>query len=489
MPLHVPETLLSRIWEEQRLHSDSLMTSDGRTIQVIRRGQKNVDNGPDFKHALVRIGSLLIEGDIELHLHDSDWHAHGHDSDPAYNHTILHVVLWESPQARNTQIFKANGESVPGLTLQDHLAFPLDTMKQIFEQADERKEVKFEQCRMILADIPDEQLLARLQHLGRERLYERAGRFDLWLQEGRTPEQLLYEAICEGLGYSSNKAPFLRLARILPLQTLLTHLPEHGKPLSHRLPWIQAMLFGAAGLLPECPHSYDVQTSACSDPESREYITELHSLWNMLLPCLDLHPMAAEEWHFFRLRPPNFPTRRLVALSYLVLNYSIQPLFDGYTDLFGLVRSHPDPLVRQVRLLERSLEIPAAGYWKGRYNFGKAKQPERDRMLLGSARIRDILISAVFPVMLLYALRHSGSAQEKHILELYARFPAPEWSQAGKRIFQQALAHREIPSKQVKTAAVYQGMLQLYKHYCYLPACSNCVLGNHSKKVTISASA
>ncbi len=472
---HVPETLLSRIWEEQRLRSDSLVTPDGCAVQIIRRGQKNVDNGPDFKHALIRIGSQLFEGDVELHLEASDWYAHGHDSDPAYNHTVLHVVLWESPQARNTQIHKANGESVPNLTLQNSLAFPLETLLRIFEQADERKEEKFEHCRAMLTDISDEQLLSRLQHLGKERLYERAGRFDLWLQDA-SPEQVLYEALCEGLGYSSNKEPFLRLAGSLPLQSLLSHLPENCNDLSRRLTWVQAMLFGAAGLLPACSESSDAQTSACADPESREYVNELRSLWEMLLPCLDLHPMSAEEWHFFRLRPPNFPTRRLAALSYLVLDYSLQPLFKGYQALFGLVRSHPDPIPRQVRLLERSLEIPAAGYWKGRYNFTKAKKPERDQMLLGRARIRDILISAVFPVMLLHALRHSSPAQEKHILDLYSHFPSPEWNQASKKIFQQILVHRKLPAKQVKTAVVYQGMLLLYKHYCYLPACSSCML-------------
>ena len=473
---HVPETMLSRIWEEQRLRSDSLMTPEGLAVQIIRRGQKNFDNGPDFKNALIRIGSRLIEGDIELHLHRSDWRSHGHDSDPAYNHTILHVVLWESQQAHIKPIYKANGDSIPHLTLQDHLAFPLETLQQIFDAADERKEEKFEQCQTILAQVSNEELLSRLQQLGQERLYERAGRFDLWLQEGGDVEQVLYEAICEGLGYSSNKEPFLRIARILPLHTILSHLPEHGDEIARHLLWIQAMLFGAAGLLPDYSGSTETRNKACVDPESRAYISKLQSLWNMLRPCLDLRPMTVEEWHFFRLRPPNFPTRRLATLSYLLLDYSIQPLLAGYKDLFGLVRSHPDPIPRQVRLLERSLEIPAAAYWKGRYNFGQAKHADRDRMLLGRSRIRDILISAVFPVMLLYALRQSSRAQEAHILELYTHFPAPEWNQAVKTVFQRVLTHRKLPATQVKTAAVYQGMLQLYKHYCYLPACANCVL-------------
>ncbi|PID56239.1 hypothetical protein CSB45_11955 [candidate division KSB3 bacterium] len=307
--MKITESVLSRIWEEQRLRPDGLMTSEGLPVQIVRRGCKNTDNGPDFTHALIRIGSQLFEGDVELHLHRSSWHAHGHDRDPAYNRTILHVVFWDDPRGRNLPVYTADGTRVAHLLLQNSLAFPVEVLQRIFAARDERQKADYEDCQARLRYVPDEQLLERLQQLGRKRLYDRAGRFDLRLNECGDFQQLLYEALCEGLGYSSNKEPFLRLARLLPLDTILSHLPDHGGSPGRSLPWIQAMLLGAAGLLPDCPED--------DDPESHSYISEMLSLWNMLRPCLDIDVMPAEAWHFFRLRPSNFPTRRLAALSYL----------------------------------------------------------------------------------------------------------------------------------------------------------------------------
>ncbi|PID56804.1 hypothetical protein CSB45_10210 [candidate division KSB3 bacterium] len=163
---------------------------------------------------------------------------------------------------------------------------------------------------------------------------------------------------------------------------------------------------------------------------------------------------------------------------YLVLNYSVQALFTGYQNLFTIARSHAEPLIRRVHLLERSLEVPAAGYWKGRYTFSAAKNAERDHRLLGRTRIREILISAVFPVMLLAALRQPDTLRETHILELYDRFPAPEWNRSVRSVFQRLLAQRNLPANKVKTASIYQGMLHLAKHYCHLPACTSCVFKN-----------
>jgi hypothetical protein len=288
-------------------------------------------------------------------------------------------------------------------------------------------------------------------------------------------QQLLYEAICEGFGYSSNKRPFIELARRLPLVLILSFLPkqdinsplEGGRGVSAH--WIQALLFGVSGLLPETP---GVQNSVC--PETEKYLTELLSLWEMLAPCLDVKPMKPEEWHFFRLRPSNFPTRRLAALSYLILNYRAQPLFESYLQLFKLISAHPERITQSARLLERTLEIPATGYWKGRYRFGKSVFPDHDHLFLGQSRIRDIIISAIFPVFLLYALHTSQPELESLILNLYEHFPSPPWNRITKRICEQLFSHHKQAPHKMKTAIIYQGMIHFHRHYCYLPACRNC---------------
>ncbi len=501
----IPEKILSRIWEEHRFQVDSLRTATGLEVQVIRRGRRNTDNGPDFKNALIRIGEQVYEGDVELHLEMTDWYTHGHETDPSYAQTVLHVVLWPPNPARkdisNAHIRKANGEYAPTVFVFSALSLPIERLIEVFQRADERKQQKIRQCQNTLKEVPLEHILCHLKQLGQERLSERTQRFELWLptnsdslldkgkmltdsppgrgkgwvypqpdKQNSIFQQLLYEAICEGFGYSSNKRPFVELARRLPLNVILSHLPKQDDKTSLiHLGWIQALLFGTSGLLPE---GSGVQTSVC--PETEKYLTELRSLWEMLVPCLDVKPMKPEAWHFFRLRPPNFPTRRLAVLSYLILNYRVQPLFESYLQLFELISAHPDRINQSVHLLERTLEIPAAGYWKGRYLFGKPVFPDHDHMFLGQSRIRDILISAVFPVFLLYALHTSQPELKSLLLDLYDNFPSPSLNRVTKKICAQLFAHRKKPLPQIRTAVMYQGMLQLYKHYCHLPACTSC---------------
>jgi hypothetical protein len=489
---HIPESVLVRIWEEQRFKPDSLKTTAALPIQIIRRGQRNQNNGPDFQNVLIRIGDSVYEGDVELHLEAADWYAHGHHTDPNYNRTILHVVLWESERSVSSYtgvrtsvcpgthlIRKVNGETVPTVVVQHSLSQSLNTLLEIFQRSNSRRQQKNRSCQNHIGDLPLEQILAQLKRLGKERLYERAQRFGTWLTQGSF-QQLLYEAISEGLGYSSNKRPFVELARRLPIDQISAHLPMDGSDrLSTCLPWIQAMLFGTAGLLPipqEQPGAQNLPGKEI-DAETEEYVTELRSLWEMLRPCLHVIPMTPEEWHFFRLRPPNFPTRRIAALSYLLFNYAVQPAFENYLRLFALFSEYPMHHTQHIRLLERTLEVLAQGYWKGRYLFGKPVFPSHDRVFIGKSRIRDIIISAVFPVFLLYAQLTQQTHLEIQILRMYDIFPSPAWNRITKTMYIQLFANREVRMAEIRTARIYQGMLSLAKHYCYLPACTNCPFG------------
>ena len=52
----------------------------------------------------------------------SDWTRHGHHADPAYDATLLHVVLWHDAGA---PVRCHAGRSVPTLALADYLLGPL----------------------------------------------------------------------------------------------------------------------------------------------------------------------------------------------------------------------------------------------------------------------------------------------------------------------------------------------------------------------------
>ena len=79
------------VWQ-QRLFG-TLRASDGSEIEVVNPGLRNLETGPDFFNAKVRIDGTLWAGNVEMHVKASDWYRHHHDRDAAYDSVILHVVL------------------------------------------------------------------------------------------------------------------------------------------------------------------------------------------------------------------------------------------------------------------------------------------------------------------------------------------------------------------------------------------------------------
>jgi hypothetical protein len=74
--------------------------------------------GPDFTDAVIeRDDGTTFRGDIEIHVREADWRAHGHHTDPRYNGVVLHVVGAISANSTNTPALKATGTTIPLLAL------------------------------------------------------------------------------------------------------------------------------------------------------------------------------------------------------------------------------------------------------------------------------------------------------------------------------------------------------------------------------------
>jgi hypothetical protein len=86
------EQLLHYVWQHKMFPLQPLQTTDGQSIEVIDPGLHNTNDGPDFFNAKVNIDGMLWVGNIEIHLHASDWLRHGHQKDSHYDNVILHVV-------------------------------------------------------------------------------------------------------------------------------------------------------------------------------------------------------------------------------------------------------------------------------------------------------------------------------------------------------------------------------------------------------------
>src|SRR5579885_1566368 len=91
------ERELSRLWQEQRLPPEALVTADGAMVEVIYRGRRGLGPGPDFRDAVIRltprpslhsaaiarsaiadragetVDIATFRGDVELHVRSSDF--------------------------------------------------------------------------------------------------------------------------------------------------------------------------------------------------------------------------------------------------------------------------------------------------------------------------------------------------------------------------------------------------------------------------------
>ena len=107
------EKLLHFIWKYQYFNKSCLETLRGEPLEIRFPGNYNLNQGADFSEAIIKIGSIILAGNIELHVKSSDWQKHHHSSDDNYSNIVLHVV-WEA----DMEISDRFSNPIPSLELQ-----------------------------------------------------------------------------------------------------------------------------------------------------------------------------------------------------------------------------------------------------------------------------------------------------------------------------------------------------------------------------------
>ena len=110
------ERLLQFIWQFQYFNKNELTTAAGETVHIVRAGQLNQNQGPDFNDAQILIGNTTWAGSTELHLRTTDWIRPKHQIDSNYNIVILHVV-WEHADSIDQVPVLELRNRVPGILL------------------------------------------------------------------------------------------------------------------------------------------------------------------------------------------------------------------------------------------------------------------------------------------------------------------------------------------------------------------------------------
>lgn len=100
----------------QKFSNTNFHTSEGESIEILDFGEWNMNAGPDFLFAKIKIGTTILAGNIEIHVKSSDWYFHQHSGDLAYNNVILHVVYTD-----DMDIGELRDKNVPTLILKDYI--------------------------------------------------------------------------------------------------------------------------------------------------------------------------------------------------------------------------------------------------------------------------------------------------------------------------------------------------------------------------------
>ncbi len=105
------EEFLHYIWK-YKLFNNNLESQNHEKVEVLNQGTHNLDSGPDFFNAKIKINKTIWAGNVEIHINSSDWYVHNHHIDKAYDNVILQVVF-----NHDKDVFRTNGELIPTLKL------------------------------------------------------------------------------------------------------------------------------------------------------------------------------------------------------------------------------------------------------------------------------------------------------------------------------------------------------------------------------------
>lgn len=442
------ENKLHEIWRSKAVPMSCLFTADGRALEVITPGRYNSDRGPDFLRATLRIADKLVEGDIECHLHAADWEAHGHHRDPAYNDVILHIAL--ATTAPPSLVLRENGLPIPQIFLPENFVrvFALETTPLLT-------------CP--LSQTSPEKIFATVLHAGALRLEAKAEAFAEQVQQNSW-DQAVYRGLAEALGYEKNQTPFRKLAEMLPIDLLFAELRAVREYEPEIL--LEALLFGAAGFL--------VEENFAAEDEATAFIAPRRKIWERLRHTLQLRPLRPEEWYFFRLRPANFPTRRLAALCQVILKFYRSGILEHLAATVQAWGAVPKKLMGE--LLQYFI-CPAQGFWQTHYELHERRlaQPAALGDVLGRERARDILVNLILPALWCYFRSADNAVAANQVREAYGLLPKLQENRITRDMREQLSGKYPMRGKLNRNARLQQGALHLQKLFCRALRCEACL--------------
>ncbi|WKZ16006.1 MAG: DUF2851 family protein [Candidatus Jettenia caeni] len=470
----IKEELVRCIWFGQHFKKDKLYTDDGLRLEVLSPGWWNSEGGPDFKHAEILLeGKGLIKGNIEIHVFASDWMKHQHDKQETYDSICLHVTMWNDNEGK--YIKNSLGQIVTQLTLSQYLDAELDDIIDVvdIESYLKGRKVHAGHCHREIGNQKiDEQWVGHfLDYAGDERILQKAKRYEEWLKK-KPFEQTIYEAIMESLGYKENKESFLRLASLVSLKDFHSLIPE-DVPVQMKKLHTQSLLLGIAGLL---PHQRNSEKSY--NDETTKYINDLEDAWKVIQAKINKTSMIKDDWSYAKIRPANFPERRIAAIANILSECAPNGIFHRILWIFqtkeDYTREHINTLINTTQSLFLNIHDL---YWSYHYTIGgiRLKNPQK---LLGKERTSNIFINVIIPILLIYARKHNDVRLEKVLHLLYRNYPPLPMTSTLRFMENRIFGQSKVAKKIINSIRRQQGLYQIFKDFCENDniSCNKCVL-------------
>jgi len=409
------EYFLQMVWQKLWFDFRELKTTKGESLQILFPGYLNLNQGPDFLEARIRINHQIITGPVEIHLKGDDWFKHQHHEDPGYSTVVLHVVSERGTMQAITQ----NGKLIPEIEIGELIS---ENARQKYDQLS--RSISDLPCDGQLHLIPDSLREEWLAQVWQERLHQKVEKWERLLNqfEGDLHRVWLIQ-LGPLMGGPVNGPLFCHLLESIPWRVMpkLRDNPDH----------LEALLLGMGGFLYRT--------------KERGYIAELQSQWMFLKYKYNLKELTSPNWKYLRMRPIAFPEVRIS------LTAALWKVFQG------------PPTESHESLLFTST-LQASSYWATHSRMGVICKP-RPIPIVGENLRRLLWMNVWLPGIL---LRRKMAGKKS-----FSDFPnlklPPEENRITRR-FQQA-------GMIANTAAEAQALIGLYKEYCSGHRCLNCAFG------------
>ncbi len=386
------------------------MTEAGQPLTIVRPGQRNTNSGPDFSDARIRVGEINWVGSVEIHVKASDWNAHQHQYDEAYNRVVLHVV-WENDRP----VYRADHTLIPTLELKSRVSPTLlQNYRHLVFQGPDQQDIP---CAALLPQVDPLKKVSMLDRAAVLRLSRKSEDVRRLLDKNRGDwANTAYQMLLRSFGFGVNTAALEQLGYALPWSLLMKY--------QHDFDATVALLLGQAGLLVkgEWPAAWQ---------DTYRFLSSKHQL----------KPLRRSQWQFFRTRPANFPTVRVVQLA-AVLTASTHRI----EDLFAL------------RTRSEYLTVFRQG---NRYLADNTPT-------LGEGSIDKLLINAVVPYRFAQAEQLHQQHEKDQVLTLLQSVPAEK-----NRLVSKYKAYGFV----LQSAFDTQAVLELDRTFCQAKRCLSCAIG------------